>query len=129
MYVQAAKRLTNLSPSCYSTSQPMYLPCLLDKGNSARELSGYLPVFCSPATLFSVSSSPSTPGDSPVFLSASQDQHVHLWGIPSGGDQGCVALLHQCKGHARSVEGIAVSPDHTKVGEIRFESSMGSVAY
>ena len=42
---------------------------------------------------------------------------MHLWGIPPGGDQGGVALLHQCKGHARSVEGIAVSPDHSKVGD------------
>ena len=48
-----------------------------------------------------------------LFLSASQDQNIHIWKyIPSSSD---VVHLHQCKGHARSVEAIAVSPDRTKV--------------
>ena len=55
-----------------------------------------------------------------LFLSASQDQLVLLWRLTrspglGGGAQGHVTLLHRCKGHARSVEGITVSPDRSKV--------------
>ena len=63
-----------------------------------------------------------------LFLSASQDQNIHLWKFqkPSqsandsgDGDGNNVAdsaiLLHQFKGHARSVDSLAVSPNKQEV--------------
>ena len=66
-----------------------------------------------------------------LFLSASQDQNIHLWRFQhpsestddSGGDvtgdsdhaADSAILLHQFKGHARSVDALAVSPDKREV--------------
>lgn len=66
-----------------------------------------------------------------LFLSASQDQNIHLWrfqkpseSIDDSGDDvigdgsntaDLAILLHQFKGHARSVDALAVSPDKQEV--------------
>ncbi len=66
-----------------------------------------------------------------LFLSASQDQVIHLWRLTLNSEgsidddtcaddkapptSGHVTLIHQCKGHARSVEAIDVSSDSSKV--------------
>ena len=66
-----------------------------------------------------------------LFLSASQDQNIHLWqfsklseskddsGDDNIGDGNNAAdsavLLHQFKGHARSVDALAVSPNKQEV--------------
>ena len=64
-----------------------------------------------------------------LFLSASQDQNIHLWRylknsqsaddsddvIGDRGNADSVTLLHQFKGHARSVDTLAVSPDKQEV--------------
>ena len=66
-----------------------------------------------------------------LFLSASQDQNVHLWKFQkpsrSANDSGddvigdgdnvadSAILLHQFKGHARSVDALAVSPNKQEV--------------
>ena len=47
-----------------------------------------------------------------LFLSASHDQNVNLWQLSGNGQ---LKVLHEYKGHARSVEALAVSPDSTKV--------------
>ena len=60
-----------------------------------------------------------------MFLSASQDQNVLLWRLTLHTDEagdgdsptGHVTLVHQCKGHAGSVEAIDVSSDKSKVSE------------
>lgn len=52
-----------------------------------------------------------------LFLSASQDQNILLWKFSPANSE--VVCLHQCKGHARSVEAIAVSPDTSKVECLR----------
>ncbi len=54
----------------------------------------------------------STEGDL-LFLSASQDQNIHLWQLSTA--DSTLSLRYEYKGHARSVEAIAVSPDATKV--------------
>ena len=48
-----------------------------------------------------------------LFLSASQDQNIHLWQLST--TDSTLSLCYEYKGHARSVEAIAVSPDATKV--------------
>lgn len=56
---------------------------------------------------------PDDSADGCLFLSASQDQNVLIWRFSPA--DSAVILLHQCKGHARSVEAAAVSPDRSKV--------------
>ena len=66
-----------------------------------------------------------------LFLSASQDQNIHLWQYSLSGptNEGndiindsnttsadSTVLLHQFKGHARSVDALAVSPNKQEVG-------------
>ena len=72
-----------------------------------------------------------------LFLSASQDQNIHLWkfqtpsksaSISGGGDviddgnntADSAVLLHQFKGHARSVDALAVSPDKQEVDTLTY---------
>ena len=50
-----------------------------------------------------------------LFLSGSHDQNINLWRLSSDAGMFSVTLLHVYKGHARSVEAIALSPDETKV--------------
>ena len=64
-----------------------------------------------------------------LFLSASQDQNIHLWRflespestddsddvIGDGNNADSATLLHQFKGHARSVDALAVSPNKQEV--------------
>ena len=64
-----------------------------------------------------------------LFLSASQDQNIHMWRVSTTNsahkddDNDVVSdksaesatLLHQFKGHARSVDAIAVSPNQQEV--------------
>ena len=50
-----------------------------------------------------------------LFLSGSHDQNINLWRLTSEAETFSVTLLHEYKGHARSVEAIALSPDETKV--------------
>ena len=58
-----------------------------------------------------------------LFVSGSQDQNVHIWRYNRQEEEeeeedATVSLLHCCKGHARSVEALAVNPDRTKVSVI-----------
>ena len=62
-----------------------------------------------------------------LFLSASQDQKIYLWqlmtsnsGKADNGDAESAVLLHQFKGHARSVDALAVSPNKQKVSTFDF---------
>jgi WD40 repeat protein len=62
-----------------------------------------------------------------LFLSASQDQNIHLWKFQKPSDSATkddgdgnnsadsAILVHQFKGHARSVDALAVSPDKQEV--------------
>lgn len=55
-----------------------------------------------------------------LFLSCSQDQTINLWRLTFENNDnltsnGHVTLLHQCKGHARSVEALDVCSDRSKV--------------
>ena len=63
-----------------------------------------------------------------LFLSASQDQKIHLWKLTTlnsdkddngdkidDDDAESAILLHQFKGHARSVDALAVSPNKQEV--------------
>lgn len=52
-------------------------------------------------------------GDGQLFLSASQDQTIHMWKYDW--HTADIVHLYQCRGHARSVEAIAPSPDQSKV--------------
>lgn len=63
--------------------------------------------------------SPASSGDSQLFLSASQDQTIHMWNynLQTGG----VAHLYQYKGHARSVEAIAPNPDQSKFSSVSWD--------
>ncbi len=58
--------------------------------------------------------------DQYLFLSGSHDQAIYLWRLTIETDDECdlkghVTLIHQCKGHARSVEAMDISPDKSKV--------------
>ena len=62
-----------------------------------------------------------------LFLSASQDQHIHMWHLTltrnveedndviAEENADSATLLHQFKGHARSVDALAVSPNGQEV--------------
>lgn len=52
-----------------------------------------------------------------LFLSSSQDQTINIWRltVEKNNNLGHVTLLHQCKGHARSVEALDVCSDKSKV--------------
>lgn len=76
-----------------------------------------------PLTFVMSTSLPPPDGRDWLFLSASQDQHIHIWRMTleteyKAGDitpVGHVTLLHECKGHAKSVQAIDVSSDRSKV--------------
>ncbi|XP_064401784.1 ribosome biogenesis protein WDR12 homolog isoform X1 [Halichondria panicea] len=55
-----------------------------------------------------------------LFLSASQDQNIHLWQLSTTGST--LSLCYEYKGHARSVEAIAVSPDATKFCSVSWDT-------
>lgn len=92
---------------CYSEVS-LYFPIVLLSRRAVNELLLFFP---------------SLADEEWLFLSASQDQHVHIWKMTldeeyRGGDVtpvGHVTLLHQCKGHAQSVQAIDVSSDRSKV--------------
>ena len=66
-----------------------------------------------------------------LFVSGSQDQNVHIWRYNRQEEEEeedvTVSLLHCCKGHARSVEALAVNPDRTKVSVINNNSQWSAI--
>jgi ribosome biogenesis protein YTM1 len=60
--------------------------------------------------------------DSLLFASASQDQNIHIWSFSPSDSQ--VAHLHTCKGHARSVECLAVNPSHDRLCSVSWDKML-----
>ena len=52
------------------------------------------------------------------FLSSSQDQNIHICKFDPV--LAAVTVLHVCKGHAQSVDAIAVNPDGNKVNYLNY---------
>ncbi|CAI7993738.1 Ribosome biogenesis protein WDR12 homolog (Fragment), partial [Geodia barretti] len=59
-----------------------------------------------------------------LFASASQDQNVHIWSLAESTAEPQVEHLHTCKGHARSVESLAVNPSHDKLCSVSWDKML-----
>ncbi|KAL5496249.1 hypothetical protein EMCRGX_G012494 [Ephydatia muelleri] len=62
---------------------------------------------------------PGATGDGQLFVSASQDQTIHMWKYDWLTAD--VVHLYQCRGHARSVEAVAPSPDQSKFSSVSWD--------